>query len=85
MGLREHIWNGSTWQFHDHDAPEGAVAVDAAPAEQSKGRAPANKARTPKNKAVKPAANKASAKTEKPAAQKPTGKPDPASDPDASE
>lgn len=46
--LREYVWRGTTWQFDDRDAPEGAVPVD--------GRKP--KGRPAKTKERAPAADK---------------------------
>lgn len=50
--LREYEWNGSTWQFDEKDAPEGARPVE------RKAAKPANKARRPANKEAAPRANK---------------------------
>lgn len=41
MGLKEYKYNGLTFQFHEEDAPKGAVPVE-------------TKQREPNNKQVKP-------------------------------
>ena len=46
MALKVYEYNGSTFQFDDSEAPEGAIEVKAAE--------PKNKSKAPANKAVKP-------------------------------
>ncbi len=49
--LREYEWNGSTWQFEESQAPQGARPVD--PAKDEKAAAePKDKSRAAKNKAA---------------------------------
>ena len=48
--LKEYIWRGTTWQFEESEAPEGAVLVEKAKKPAAKKAAPRNKARKTETK-----------------------------------
>ena len=50
--MREYVWRGSTYQFEDGQAPEGAVPVGE-PVVTKEAPKPANKARAARSKGVK--------------------------------